>query len=415
MHKLNTQILLASIVGLGFGAVLQWVPDASVFKSSSLYLANLVGTLFIDLLKMILVPLVFCSICVGVTNLQTHGQAKRIWVLTLLCFATSMALAMALALAASNWLKPGAGLALSMFTDAMQNFQRKSMEPGDFFLQVLHGLFVNPFSALASGNVLAILIFALLFGAGIVASGQSSRQLADVLRDILAVVMRLLNWIMRIAPLGIAALLTKLVATQNQALLTTLLAFILLIIATTLIHGALVLPGILWGVTGYSPLKFWRGARPALITAFATSSSNATIPVSLQCTHEHLGVDKNLSGFVIPLGATINMDGTALYEAAAALFVANLAGVELSGAQQWVVFCTAMIASIGAPGIPSAGMVTMVMVLESVGLPAEAIAILLPIDRLLDSFRTAANVEGDMITSILVQHFLGDGVNSRSN
>jgi Na+/H+-dicarboxylate symporter len=155
--------------------------------------------------------------------------------------------------------------------------------------------------------------------------------------------------------------------------------------------------------TRKSPLWFWRGAREALVTAFATSSSSAALPITLRCTTQHLAVKPEIAGFVIPLGATINMDGTALYEAAAALFIANLMGIELSFAQQLIVFFTAMIASMGAPGIPSAGMVTMVMVLQSVGLPAEAIAILLPIDRLLDTLRTTVNVEGDMIGSLVVQ------------
>jgi Na+/H+-dicarboxylate symporter len=163
------------------------------------------------------------------------------------------------------------------------------------------------------------------------------------------------------------------------------------------------LPLILYLVTGMTPWRFWRGAREALVTAFATSSSSATLPITLRCVEHNLHVRKEIAQFVIPLGATINMDGTALYEATAALFVANLVGIDLNLTQQLIVFFTAMFAAIGAPGIPSAGMVTMVMVLQSVGLPAEAIAILLPIDRLLDTLRTAANVEGDMIGSLVVQ------------
>ena len=163
------------------------------------------------------------------------------------------------------------------------------------------------------------------------------------------------------------------------------------------------LPLLLYLITGKSPLSFWRGAREALITAFATSSSNATLPITMRCTIHNFKVKPEIAGFVVPLGATVNMDGTALYEAAAALFIANLVGVELSFAQQLIVFFTAMIAAIGAPGIPSAGMVTMVMVLQSVGLPAEAIAILLPIDRLLDTIRTTVNVQGDMVGSLVVQ------------
>ena len=166
------------------------------------------------------------------------------------------------------------------------------------------------------------------------------------------------------------------------------------------------MPLILYLITGKSPLWFWRGAREALVTAFATSSSSATLPITLRCATQHLHVKPEIAGFVIPLGATINMDGTALYEAAAALFIANLAGIELNLAQQLIVFFTAMIAAMGAPGIPSAGMVTMVLVLQSVGLPAEAIAILLPIDRLLDTLRTTVNVEGDMVGSLVVQKLI---------
>jgi len=177
-------------------------------------------------------------------------------------------------------------------------------------------------------------------------------------------------------------------------------------IGTILVHGLIVLPLLLFSITKIPPLKFFHGAREALITAFATSSSSATLPITLRCAEQHLHVKPSIAGFVIPLGATANMDGTALYEAFAALFVANLAGIELDMAQQLIVFFTTMLAAIGAPGIPSAGMVTMVMVLQSVGLPAEAVAILLPIDRLLDTFRTMVNVEGDMIGSLVVQRLV---------
>jgi Na+/H+-dicarboxylate symporter len=208
---------------------------------------------------------------------------------------------------------------------------------------------------------------------------------------------------MQLAPLGIMALLIKLVAVQDVEMLSTLAKFVAVVLGTLLLHGVVILPLILYLITGKTPLWFWRGAREALVTAFATSSSSATLPVTLRCVTQHLDVKPEIAGFVIPLGATINMDGTALYEAAAALFVANLAGIELSLVQQMIIFFTAMIAAMGAPGIPSAGMVTMVMVLQSVGLPVEAIAILLPIDRLLDTLRTSVNVQGDMIGSLVVQ------------
>jgi Na+/H+-dicarboxylate symporter len=314
-----------------------------------------------------------------------------------------MAIAISLALIAGNYFKPGAGLHLAMFEHAMQNFEAKQLPLAEFFAQFLHGLFINPFTALSQGNVLAVVTFALILGITLVMGGERYKNILSILQEGLEVTMQIVGWVMRLAPLGIMALLIKLVAVQDVAMLSTLAKFVAVVIGTTLLHGVVILPLILYLFTKKSPLWFWRGAREALVTAFATSSSSATLPVSLRCATQHLKVKPEIAGFVIPLGATINMDGTALYEAAAALFIANLAGIELSFAQQLIVFFTAMIAAMGAPGIPSAGMVTMVMVLQSVGLPAEAIAILLPIDRLLDTLRTTVNVEGDMVGSLVVQ------------
>lgn len=403
LPSLNIQILLGAIVGVLGGLWLHQLGAENTATQNSLYLANIAGTLFIDLLKMILIPLVFCSIAVGIANLRQHSQIHRVWVITLLFFVSSMAIAIVLGMAASLYFKPGSGLSLPMFADAMQHFSAKQMEPAEFATQFTHGLFVNPFKALAEGNVLAVVIFALFLGIALVMGGERYQNILSLLQEGLEITMRIVGWVMRLAPYGIAALLVKLVATQDAAMLGTLLKFVAVVVGTTLLHGVLILPLILYVFTGKSPLWFWQGAREALITAFATSSSSATLPVTLRCVTQHLHVKPEIAGFVVPLGATINMDGTALYEAAAALFIANLAGIELSFAQQLIVFFTAMIAAIGAPGIPSAGMVTMVMVLQSVGLPAEAIAILLPIDRLLDTLRTTVNVQGDMIGSLVVQ------------
>jgi Na+/H+-dicarboxylate symporter len=403
LPSLNIQILLGAVVGVLGGFLLQKLGAENAVTQNSLYAAGLIGTLFIDLLKMILIPLVFCSIAVGIANLRQHQQMHRVWVTTLIFFISSMAIAIAIALIAGNYFKPGAGLHLAMFNDAMQNFQAKQMPIGEFATQFLHGLFVNPFKALSEGNILAVVIFALFLGIALVMGGERFKNILSLLQEGLEITMLIVGWVMKLAPFGIAALLIKLVAGQDAAMLGTLAKFVAVVLGTLLIHGAIVLPLILFLFTGKTPLTFWRGAREALVTAFATSSSSATLPVTLRCVTQHLHVKPEIAGFVVPLGATINMDGTALYEAAAALFIANLAGIELNLAQQLIVAFTAMIAAIGAPGIPSAGMVTMVMVLQSVGLPAEAIAILLPVDRLLDTLRTAVNVEGDMIGSLVVQ------------
>lgn len=400
---LNVQILLGALFGVGLGAYFHGLGAQHPTVISGLYVSGLVGTLFIDLLKMVLVPLVFCSIAVGIANLRKHQQIHRVWVSTLLFFLLTMMIAITLGMAASLYFKPGAGLHVEMFAHAMQNFEAQQMPLPEFFAQFLHGLFVNPFKALAETNVLAVVVFALLLGIALVMGGERYQNMLKLLEEALEIIMRIVGWVMHLAPFGIAALLIKLVSTQDLAMLTTLATFVMVVVGTMLLHGLVILPGMMFAITGKSPLWFWRGAREALVTAFATSSSSATLPVTMRCTTQHLHVKPEIAGFVVPLGATINMDGTALYEAAAALFIANLVGVELTFAQQLVVFVTAMLASVGAPGIPSAGMVTMVMVLQSVGLPAEAIAILLPIDRMLDTLRTTVNVEGDMITSVVVQ------------
>jgi len=403
LPSLNLQILLGAVFGVAIGLYFHKMGADNHVVQGGLYASSLVGTLFIDLLKMILIPLVFCSISVGIANLRQHQQMHRVWVTTLVFFVGSMAIAIGLALIAGNYFKPGAGLHLAMFEHAMQNFEAKQLPLLEFFAQFLHGLFINPFTALSQGNVLAVVTFALILGITLVMGGERYKNILSLLQEGLEVTMHIVGWVMRLAPLGIMALLIKLIAVQDVAMLNMLAKFVVVVMGTTLLHGVVILPLILYLFTGKSPLWFWRGAREALVTAFATSSSSATLPVTLRCATQHLKVKPEIAGFVIPLGATINMDGTALYEAAAALFIANLAGIELSFAQQLIVFITAMIAAMGAPGIPSAGMVTMVMVLQSVGLPAEAIAILLPIDRLLDTLRTTVNVEGDMVGSLVVQ------------
>lgn len=403
LPSLNIQILFAAVVGVVVGLYFHSLGVENGLVKGGLYTAGIIGTLFIDLLKMILIPLVFCSIAVGIANLRQHQQMHRVWVSTLVFFAFTTTIAVGLGLVASNYFKPGAGMQIAMFADAMGEFKTQQLPLPEFFAQFLHGLFMNPFQALANGNVLAVVIFALILGIALVMGGDRYKNILNLLQEGLEITMRIVSWVMVLAPLGIAALLIKLVATQDTAMLGTLAKFMSVVIGTLLLHGIVILPLLLFLITGKTPLWFWRGARESLITAFATSSSSATLPVTMRCAIQHLHVKPEIAGFVVPLGATVNMDGTALYEAAAALFIANLVGIDLNLTQQLIVFVTAMIAAIGAPGIPSAGMVTMVMVLQSVGLPAEAIAILLPIDRLLDTLRTAVNVQGDMVGSLVVQ------------
>ncbi len=402
--SLNTQILIGCLLGVAGGLWLSQSGQTSEpIGQNTLYGAKLLGNLFLDLLRMILVPLVFSSIVVGVANLRAHAQMHRVWTTTLAFFFATMGIAIVIGFGAAHLFRPGEGLHLDMFAEATRNYQARQMPLPDYIAQFLRGLFQNPFKALAQGEILAIVIIALFLGIALVAGGERYRNIRVLIEELQELCLRIVGWIMYLAPLGLAGLLLQLVATQDSQLLLSLGHFILIVTGTTLFHGLVVLPGILWAFTGMSPLRFLKGAREALITAFITSSSAATLPVTLRCTEQHLHVKKDIANFVVPLGATVNMDGTALYEAAAALFVARLAGIELDLASQLVIFFVAMLGAIGAPGIPSVGMLSMVLVLQSVGLPTEAIAILLPIDRLLDTTRTAVNVEGDMVGSLIVQ------------
>lgn len=401
--SLNTRIFLGALLGILIGFVLYDLGANSTVTQKSIYVCDLVSGVFVDLLKMILVPLVFTSIAVGVARLREHHQIHKVWITTLVFFACTTSIAIMLGLLSMHIFKPGEGIHLDMFKDAMANFEAKQMSTSDFFSSFLHGLFMNPIAAMAQGNIMAVVIFGLFIGIALVAGGQRYQHLLNLLQEFFDLLMIVVGWVMQLAPFGVMALLIKLVATQNAEVLSSLITFVITMLGTTLFHGIVILPLILYLLTRVSPVTLWKGARPALITAFATSSSAATLPITLRCLENDLKVNPDIAGFVAPLGAQVNMDGTALYEAAAALFIANLVGIELSLSQQLVVFFMAMLASIGAPGIPSAGLVTMIMVLQSVGLPAEAIAILLPIDRLLDTVRTTVNVEGDIVGSLVVQ------------
>jgi len=404
--SLNTQILTGAVVGVLAGIYLNISGSANPLFGPVIYGCEIVGGIFVDLLKMILIPLVFTSITVGIAKLRAHAKMGRVWKLTLVYFASTTALAVLLGMIVVNTFRPGVGMETAMFQDAMSNFSSGNVSLAQFVKMFLSNLFMNPVAAMAGGQVLSTVIFALMLGVALVVAGdKKAANMINLLEELFTLIMIMVNWIMKIAPVGIMALLAKMIATQDVTFLAVLGKFMAVVTGATIFHGVVVLPAILFFTTGTSPLKFFSGIRDALVTAFSTSSSSATLPVTIRCVEENLKVDKNVAGFVLPLGATINMDGTALYEAVAALFIANIMGIELNLVQQLIVFFTAIIAAMGAPGIPSAGMVTMIMVLQSVGLPTEAIAILLPVDRILDAIRTTVNVEGDAVGSLVVQKF----------
>ena len=401
----NHHILIGVLVGLLIGLYIKFNPSV-IGSDLIIYVADLIADIFISSLKMVLIPVIFFSISVGIANLSSHKQSSRIWFLTFLFFFISMALAIILGLGSINLFEPGRGMSLSLFSEQLNNFHSSSIALPVFIKQFLSGIFVNPLKAMAEGNILGVITFSMFVGLAIAKSGKEFFDIKKIFSSLLGITMKIVSWIVRFSPYGISALIIKLVVQQSPELFITLSKFIMVIIGMTLFHGIVILPLMLYFFTKINLFVLWRGAREAIMTAFATSSSSATIPVTLRVVEKNLKVNSDIAGFVIPIGATMNMDGTALYEASAALFVANLSGIDLGASQQIIIFCTAMIGAIGAPGIPSAGMVTMAMVLQSVGLPLEALAILLPIDRLLDTFRTAVNVEGDIVVSLIVQKLI---------
>jgi Na+/H+-dicarboxylate symporter len=404
---LNSQILLAASLGAILGVYLnhQGVADSgNVPLISALQFA---GGLFVDLLKMVLIPLVFTSVASGVASLGEHEHAGRIWRTTLTYYLSTTLLAALLGLLLMNLFEPGKGLQLDLFQDVIKGVHpAQNLSLGEFLNSFLRGLFVNPVKAMAEGAIIPTVVFALITGIAMAQRGSRAHALRELLSESLEIILVIVNGIMKVAPIGVFALLGHLVATQPTGLFVNLAQFIAVAVGGLLIHGLVVLPALLFVISHCPPGRFFRRAQDAMLTAFATCSSSATLPITLRVARENLHVPPRIAKFVLPLGATMNMDGTALYEAGAALFVANLAGIDLNLAQQLLVCLMAVLASVGAPGLPSAGMVTMIMVLQSVGLPVEAIAILLPIDRLIDAVRTTVNVEGDLVGAVIIHHLL---------
>ena len=400
MNTTNKYILIAALSGIFLGLFLKFFPDL-FFNQSILELTDLVGKLFIKSLKMILVPLVFFSIVVCVSNLGGGKNSSLIWKSTFLYFMVTMSIAITLALIVMNIVQPGVGLSIESWQSVNNNLPA-TMTISEFFKQFLLSLFENPFHSLASGKILPLIVFSIIVGVALNDRQGSFKAAKDVFTSLYEVMLKIVHWLMLFAPFGVFALLVNMVVSQDMDLFSQLGIFIFTVIFLILFHGVVILPTILFFLTKITPINLWREGKPAFITAFATSSSAATLPITLSVANDNFKTSKGVSNFVLPLGATMNMDGTALYEAAAALFIANLVGMDLTLAQQLILFFTAMVASIGAPGIPSAGMVTMAMVLQVLGLPLEALAILLPMDRLIDTFRTTINVEGDLVGALIV-------------
>jgi len=360
------------------------------------------GEIFLNSLMMLVVPLVMTSMIVGVTNLGDFRKLGRMGWQTLTYYVVTTGISVVIGIVLVNLIRPGAGVVPAAPQEAMQR--------GEFsFVQVIVGFVPkNIFEAMAEMKVLPLIVFSLLFGGALSATGEKGRTAVDLLRGVNEALMKLVHLVMYFAPLGVFGLVAARLGKAGGwdefgPELGKVLSYSLTVLLGLAVHGAVVLPLILRTIGGGRVTTYTSRMSPALLTAFSTASSSATLPVTIECVTRRNRVSEEVAGFVLPLGATINMDGTALYEAVAAIFIAQVYNIPLSPVQQVVVFITATLASIGAAGIPQAGLVTMVMVLKAVDLPLEGIAMILAVDWLLDRFRTTVNVWGDSVGSAVLE------------
>jgi Na+/H+-dicarboxylate symporter len=399
-NKLTIRIFIAMALAIPLGLLAHSSEAVAGFIPTVSWL----GTLFRQMLLLIIYPLVLASMVTGVVSL---GDIRHVGGLVGRCaafFAATTGIAVIIGLVLVNLLQPGQGVDLGVTVGAATP-ELAHQTFGQFFLEMLKNTLKNPFSSMASGDVLGIITFGLLLGAVLSTMGDEAKPLRALFESLNAAMMRLTDWVMQIAPLGVFALLLQVVASQGVDALYAVGRYVVVVVVGLLLHGLLVLPTLGWTLGGISPLRLLRGARAPLAISFSTASSSATLPVTIESTERELHVSPKVAGFVLPLGATVNMNGTALYEAVAAMFIAQAYGIQLDLGQQVLIFITATLAAVGAAGIPSAGLITMSLVLNAVGLPLEGIALILAVDRVLDMLRTSVNVFGDIVCAVVLQRW----------
>ena len=365
-----------------------------------------VGQLFLQLLKMILIPIVSVSVFLAMLESKSTERVRKLGLWTLAYYLTTTALAVLLGLFLVQVLHPGAGRAP---LSSAAPVDLKKLELTDLLLGMIPS---NVFESLARGRVLPVLVFSLLMGLAVLSLPPEQRtHLERPARALNDALMHLTRWVIALTPLGVLSLVGTLVAREGLEPFRGLLTYVLTVLLGLGLHAGITLPLLARVVGQYAPYRYFLQIREALLLAFSTASSSATLPVSLRVAQDRGEVRSDVAAFVLPLGATINMDGTALYEAVATVFIAQLYGIQLKGLELLMVFLTATLASIGAAGIPGAGLVTMGLVLQSVGLPLEGIAVILTVDRFLDMVRTAVNVWGDLVGARVIQRFLSPSLN----
>lgn len=395
---LTSKILIGMAAGIILGLFLRnTFPDSEIVQSYITNgILNVIGTIFISSLKMLVVPLVFVSLVCGTCSLSEPSKLGRLGGKTISFYLFTTAIALSLAILAAIVVHPGNA---SLVTENMHYAAKEAPSLADVLIGIVP---TNPLHAMSEGNMLQIIIFAVIFGFAISHIGERGKRVARLFDDLNEVIMRVVTLVMQLAPYGVFALMGKLALTLGLETFGSVVKYFFVVLTVLLIHAFVVYPTLLKILSGLNPLTFIRKMRDVQLFAFSTASSNATLPVTIETAEHRLGVDNQIASFTLPLGATINMDGTAIMQGVATVFIAQVFGIDLTITDYVTVVVTATLASIGTAGVPGVGLVMLAMVLNQVGLPVEGIALIIGVDRLLDMVRTAVNVTGDTVATLVI-------------
>jgi len=388
----NTLVVLGIILGIAFGALL---PELALKQ-------KIIGTAFIYFLKMLVVPLVFASIFVAIMGLGSIDHLKRMGIKTIGLYVLTTALAVLTAIVAMNIF----GIGEQVSSSGLEYAKASTITPFSFEAMILSFIPTNIFAALSEGKMMQIIIFAIMFGvASLYLPKNQQEPLVNLFTSVSEAMLKMAEWIIMLTPIGVFSLISYVIAEQGIEVVLGLWKYLLVVIGVLLFHGLITLPAVLRFFTKVNPYNYLSCVREAPIMAFSTASSAATLPVSMRVVEEIGGVDKKSASFVLPLGATVSMDGTAAYLSVAVLYIANLAGVALSFGDQVLLGITVVALSVGVAALPSASLVMMVVILNQIGLPVEYMALIVAVDRILDMSRTSLNVTSDLIVTKIVDEF----------
>lgn len=397
--QLTRNILIGMTLGIVLGSIIHAIGIADDNFFMSFFVNGLIdigGDVFVISLKLLVVPLVFVSLVSGASNLGGGSAMGRIGIKTVGLYLMTTAIAITLALTVARFVDPGTGLDLNTDT-SFEAPEAPSLK------EVIVGIFPsNPIDAMAQGNMLQVIVFALLIGLAINKAGEPGTRLKAHIEDWNEIIMRLVMMLMSVAPIGVFCLLLALFANMGFTAIADLIKYFLCVAGVLLLHFVFTYGLLIRFMAGLNPITFIRQFAPVMAYAFSTSSSNATLPVTLETVEHRLGVKNEVASFTVPLGATINMDGTAIMQGVATVFIAQAYGVDIGLQGYLMVILTATLASIGTAGVPGVGLIMLAMVLQQVGLPVEGIGLIIGVDRLLDMMRTAVNVTGDAAVSTIV-------------